>query len=50
MELPEGGFNLEVLLGKKMLLVFSVKVTGWLIIINTLKGKKDWKFIAGRSQ
>lgn len=40
MELPEGIFNLEVVLGKKTLLVFSVKVTGWLISVNTLKKKR----------
>lgn len=41
MELPEGIFNLEVLLGKNLLLVFFVKVSGWLIITNTLKHKED---------
>lgn len=34
--MPEGLFNLEAP-DEKMLLVFSVKVTGWLIIFNTLK-------------
>lgn len=36
MALPEGLFNLEAP-GEKMLLLFSVEVTGWLIIFNTLK-------------